>query len=137
MLVIILKSEGRAPEAESAAREVLNRKPGWPPAQRELAALLVASGKTSDAIILFRQAVAAEPNHLEGRNGLASVLASQGQIEAALEQYAASLRIAPDQALIHGNMADLLGQTAGDVGTFDSLELIDRKSARGHVGGGE
>lgn len=64
---------------------------------------LAESGDVRSATVLFRQAVAANPQSAEANNNLAQALALQGEFAEAIEYYRAALAIEPNLPSIHYN----------------------------------
>lgn len=69
---------------------------------------LQAKGRSDEAAIAFRRALAFQPNHPVVCNNLAAVLASRGELEEALSLYQRSLAADPALAFTYSNMSDTL-----------------------------
>lgn len=95
-----LLGQGRASEARDAAARVLARYPGNVSA---VVCHAMANWKAEGDIALslkqMRQAVAAAPNVSSIRHNLGTLLMSNGEIEAATEQFREALRIKPDDTV--------------------------------------
>ncbi len=101
-------AEGRADEAASSARRVLDRQPEWARAHVLLGRSLEALGRIPAAQAEYERALQLEPSSLETRHWLATLLLRTGQAEAALEHARAVLRGNPDAHAARLLVADAL-----------------------------
>jgi tetratricopeptide (TPR) repeat protein len=91
------------------------RNPGSGIAHNNLATILLAEGKISEAIGHLEKAVAIEPNAADVRSNLGAALLRQGRIDEAIVQLRQAIRIQPDSVQAHINLGNALsqqGQTA-------------------------
>ena len=90
-------SEGRIVEAEKFYRDSLQKNPALLPARHNLA-LLLAGQKTrqTEAIALFRQNLAADPDFIASRLSLAELLAQTNDNAGAIEQYSYVVNSKPE-----------------------------------------
>ena len=105
--------------AAFAARDLLARfpalnKPAAAAAVVILAACLVATEKQlpvwRNSETLFRHALAVTADNDVSRNNLAVTLQEQGNLPAALVEFQAAARLAPERSHVHGNLAGILGK---------------------------
>ena len=90
-------SEGKIVEAEKFYRDSLQKNPALLPARHNLA-LLLAGQKTrqTEAIALFRQNLAADPDFIASRLSLAELLAQTNDTAGAIEQYSFVVNSKPE-----------------------------------------
>jgi tetratricopeptide (TPR) repeat protein len=87
-LVDVYTEEGRLPELEAQDQLDMDRAPPDDPYTRfELATVLEAEKKYSDAIGLYNQALEFKPNFWEARNGLGNTYGEVGRTSDAIAQY--------------------------------------------------
>jgi spermidine synthase len=80
-------------------------------AYRLLAGLLVLEGRTEEAEVIYRQALAIRPDDVTSNRGMAYVLHGSQRIHEAIPHYRALLARRPGDAEAHNNLAAALGQT--------------------------
>jgi Flp pilus assembly protein TadD len=68
---------------------------------------LVQTGRPSEAIEQFKQALRNEPNSADAHNNLAAALGQMGRISEAIEQVKAGLRIKPNDVVAKNNLRKL------------------------------
>jgi Flp pilus assembly protein TadD len=71
------------------------------------AIVLLVTGRTSDAIDEYKEALRITPNSAEAHNSLAAALAQMGQVSEAIEQLKAALRINPNHPDARNNLTKL------------------------------
>jgi len=75
---------------------------------------LLAGGDVADAAQAFREAIAADPAHIEAHHGLIRALCDAGQFEAAVTAAMALTALAPNDPLAHTSLSIAL-QKAGQI----------------------
>lgn len=103
---LVLRDDGRLPEAEQALRVLADA--GDEAAVHALADTLMLRGRHAEAVVLLKPRLAARPQDAEVAGLLARALDGAGQPEAALAAYARRLALVPDDAQSAYRMADLL-----------------------------
>jgi Flp pilus assembly protein TadD len=73
-------------------------------AHNNLAAALMAEGKTDEGITHFREALRIDPQDGAAHNNLGIALMEKGRLEEAIPHYLTSLRIDPEQPAVHTNL---------------------------------
>jgi len=104
-LAAIYRKQGRAGDAVPLLREALVRKPGDTKAMSQLGYALVASNKPQEAVNVFDELAAIEPNNAMHYNGKAVAFDNAGNHVAAQEIYQKALSLSPDSASIQNNYA--------------------------------
>ena len=69
---------------------------------------LQAQGKLDEAIVLYRAALARDPNDALAHSNLGTALAANGQLDEAIAQHRTALDLAPNDADSHYNLANAL-----------------------------
>lgn len=95
----------RAPEAIQEYNEALRLSPGQPQAQLGLALAYRQKGDLAKARELFEAVLGKNPSTPEGQQALADLCAEQKLYAEAIQHYQEALRIAPDLAPAHNNLA--------------------------------
>ncbi|MGD1020355.1 MAG: tetratricopeptide repeat protein [Verrucomicrobiia bacterium] len=109
-LGIILRDQGRIPEAIAHYEQALRFNPAYPLAHNNLGVALKQMGKIEEAIEQYQQALRLRPDYAEARDNLGNALRVAGRVAEAVEQYEHVLRIQPDSAEAHYNLAIALRQ---------------------------
>lgn len=160
-LAVVRQAQGRPRDAEHALRAALSRDPddlnarynlgavlcaqsrfaeaeaelraaqGASGAIAGLASALSAQGKHAEAIPLYREAVAAEPDRADTYRGLAAGLLVENQADEALTMAERAVALAPDDL----DALDILGSCLAAVGRFDDAiaryrGVLERDPAR-------
>jgi len=68
---------------------------------------LVLTGRTSEAIDQYEQALRINPEYAEAHNNLGAALGQMGRISEAIEQLKAALRISPNDVVAKNNLTKL------------------------------
>jgi predicted O-linked N-acetylglucosamine transferase (SPINDLY family) len=100
--------------AEVLCRGALARSPDLPDAQRLLADILDATGRSRDAIIASQRAVELAPDDVPALTQLATMLLRAGRHGEALRCYQRTLALRPDLANAHAGRALALARTGAD-----------------------
>ena len=69
--------------------------------------MLLVTGRTSDAIDEYKEALRITPNSADAHNNLAAALAQMGQVSEAIQQLKAALRINPSDVDTRNNLTKL------------------------------
>ena len=69
--------------------------------------MLLVTGRTSDAIDEYKEALRITPNSADAHNNLAAALAQMGQVSEAIQQLKAALRINPNDIEARNNLKKL------------------------------
>jgi tetratricopeptide (TPR) repeat protein len=108
-------SEGKSAEAEKFYRDALTKSPSQSTglATRHNLALLLATLKDrqTEAVALWRQNIAANPDYLASRLSLAEFLARTNDAAGAIEQYAYVVRVKPEYVAARMALAGLYLKT--------------------------
>ncbi len=96
-------------------RDVLTKCPHNPRAAKNLGLVLLAEGKTEEALVRLREAVRISPGSATVRNGLGVVLVANGLLDEAIESFREAVRLEPYFAWAHLN----LGNALSDKGLLD------------------
>jgi hypothetical protein len=91
---------------------------------------LAESGDVRSATMLFRQAVAANPQSAEANNNLAQALALQGEFAEAIEHYRAALAIEPNLPGVHYNFGVALERAGRAVEAVGEYRLAVEQDPR-------
>jgi tetratricopeptide (TPR) repeat protein len=95
-------------------------------AHLNLGVALEQDNRQAEALLEYRQAIAADPHRFQPHNDLANLLAAMGAREEALKEYQEALRLNPNAALGHVNFGTLLA----DMGRFDEAMREYSEAAR-------
>jgi tetratricopeptide (TPR) repeat protein len=104
---------------ETLWRDNVAKNPQAAMAYNDLGFELSKSGRLTEAVADFEQALRIDPDLAEAHNNLGFALEQTGKFVEAIDHYQQVLRINPDIAETHNNLGDVLAQT----GRFD--EAID------------
>lgn len=126
----------RFPEAESVLRRALE---GLDDANTryDLGFVLDQTGRTSEAVVQYQQALERNPNHRDALNNLAVDLARQGKMDQAVQTLERLVRLDPGNAEAHTNLgALLLAQGARDRAAreFEQALQVNPDSTRARDG---
>ena len=105
----------------------------------EAASLLGVAGKADSAMAMYREVIAADPDHADARNNLSLLLARSGDTDEALAVLDVALRGAPDDPYYISSKGEILswrGDREGALAAFRrALDLLppDDKTAREEV----
>ncbi len=100
-----------------------------PPAARKAydkAEQAAAKGDNQQALELFRQAVALDPEFADGFNELGTVEVATGDLDQALEHFQKAIDVAPDHRLALGNLSIALARAT----RFDEAVPVARRALR-------
>lgn len=104
-------SEGKTAEAEKFYQDALQKKPSQLTAlaTRHNLALLLSGlkGRQNEAVALWKQNIAAQPDYLASRLSLADYLARSGDTAGAIEQYVAVIALKPEYIAARTALAGL------------------------------
>lgn len=112
---VAMHQAGSLAEAERVYRRVLGDEPGNADAANLLGILCCQSKRAEEGLQLLRDAAAAHPAHDGIHYNFANALRESGDLNAAAQQYRASLEIKPDNASAYVN----LGATLQDLGRLE------------------
>ena len=108
-----LLAEKKYVEAIDVLDTLSAERPREPQARFLKGVALADSGKTDDAIIVYRALLADFPELPEVRNNLAVLYAKKGNYEGARDELVAALMAAPDYAIAYENLGDVYARLAG------------------------
>jgi len=91
-------------DIETLWRATINRNPDCWMAYSNLGSLFSERGNVSDAIVLFRKALALWPNQTNDHNNLGKALLQDGRRSEAMEEFQAALRISPNDSDTENNI---------------------------------
>lgn len=130
-LVEVYKEEGRLKELEAQDELDMDRAPSDDPISRfELATVLDAEKRYSEAISLYQQALAIRPDFMEAHNGLGIVYGEIGRYDDAIVQYKMALEAQPRCFQCWNNWGVELinsGDPAGAIDKLDKSLSIDKQ----------
>jgi predicted O-linked N-acetylglucosamine transferase (SPINDLY family) len=107
-LTNLLRDSGDAIGAEEAARHLLRREPTRVQVMNALGLALHEQQRLSEAVVLFRQAVAQQPRYVAAHLNLALSLEAQGDLTGAIDAVESAQRTHPDDAKVAFALATLL-----------------------------
>jgi predicted O-linked N-acetylglucosamine transferase (SPINDLY family) len=93
-------------------------------------------GNHAAAIVLYRQTIAQEPNHVEAHSFLGSSLREQGDLVGAIASYGKALALEPRSAEIRVHLAEAqrrLGLLDSAIETCSQVIVLDRGNAEAHL----
>jgi tetratricopeptide (TPR) repeat protein len=130
---VIHQVPGRRDEAISAARALVDARPGRLESRLLLARLLPwTNGRFAEAVAEYRKAVALAPQDVEVRRELAQTLLWEGKYGEAAAEYGGAVALAPgDRALRRGlgRALSSAGRTGEAIRVFDELIREDPRDA--------
>ena len=95
-LGVVLREEGRLPEAEFALRDAIAADPAMAEAHLELGNVLAAQHQSEAAEAAFRQSIAVRPSYAAAHYNLANVMRESGRLDAAAAAYQVALSHNPE-----------------------------------------
>jgi protein O-mannosyl-transferase len=104
-LGIVLRNEGKIPEAIELYRESLRYDPDFPETHNNLGVALKQEGKLDEAIAEYNIALRLKPDYADARNDLGNALRAQGNLPQAIEQYDLAIQDEPEFAEAYFNLA--------------------------------
>jgi tetratricopeptide (TPR) repeat protein len=114
---------GNLREAEQLYRRVLETEPTHVYALNNLGMLAKETGRTEEAVVLLRQAVALQPAVTQFHSNLAMAYHAVQDLHAAAAEYREAMRLRPSPgALAH------LGQLLVEIGEFDEAMALGRQA---------
>ncbi|HXE53972.1 MAG TPA: tetratricopeptide repeat protein [Tepidisphaeraceae bacterium] len=113
-LAVQHRRAGRLREAENIYRQIVTHHPNHVDTQRNLAAILIDTGRPDEAIGLYRRIVAIAPQDAEAFANLGRALAGRGAIPEAIDCCRRAVELRPRAAEAHYCLAGVL-RTAGRV----------------------
>jgi uncharacterized protein (TIGR02466 family) len=122
--LLTLLNGGRLPQAEAAARALLERYPNASILHQLLANALAGQGKFAEAVESCEKVVASNPKSAELHFNLAVVLSHAGRLEAAVSSYGRAIALAPQLADAHYN----LGTTLQALGRLEAAATSYRRA---------
>jgi len=121
--------------AETLWRDTLSKNSNAWMAHNNLGLVLQDSGRMSEAIEHYEQALRIEPDDAEAHNNLGLVLQGSGRMSEAIEHYEQALRIKPDFADAHNDLGTALAQTGKineAIAHYEQALRIDPDYAEAH-----
>lgn len=109
-----LVQQKRFDDAKKALDALIAQRPREPQARFLLGVLQTESGDDAAAVKTFSELTQEYPELPEPHNNLAVLYAKRGNVEGARVELETALRAAPDWAVAHENLGDLLAQMATD-----------------------
>jgi serine/threonine protein kinase/Flp pilus assembly protein TadD len=122
-LGVVLRNQGKLPEAITAFRKAIELGPGSATAHNNLGSALQDQGRLDEAMAQYRQAIRIN-DHPVSHFNLACVLRDQGQFEEAAAEFRKTLRVRNDFAEAHLNLGGVLDA----LGQFDEAVLEIREA---------
>ena len=108
-----LLAEKKYAEAIDVLETLSAERPREPQARFLKGVALADSGKTDDAIIVYRALLADFPELPEVRNNLAVLYGQKGNYDGARDELTAAILAAPDYAIAYENLGDVYARLAG------------------------
>ena len=126
----VLALTGRRTEADTRFRTATSVNPGWITPWLNWATLNLAEQKPEVSVRILTKGLAVNPDSEELHMMLASVLSDQGQVDAAIAEYGAVLRMNPRNVFSANNLAVLLVDYKGDVASLEKAFVLSRDFER-------
>ena len=95
-------------DGESLWRDNVTKNPNAWVVQNNLGAALQGSGKVTDAMGHYEQALRLKPDSFEAHNNVGSILLDLGKVPEAMEQFEQALRLKSDYAAARNNLGNAL-----------------------------
>jgi protein O-mannosyl-transferase len=134
-LGVVLKDQGKGPEAEQHYRGALRLKPDFAEALTSLGAYQAEKGEFEEAIKNFRAALESSPNFVPALYNLGKSLAAKGKIDEAIASYEAAVRADATHFDARNDLAIQLsraGRLDEAVGYYEEGLRIRPESAKAH-----
>jgi tetratricopeptide (TPR) repeat protein len=103
-------------------RETLDKNPSSWMAQNNLATILLATGRTGEAVARLRDNLRIHPNNVETHNNLGNALMRMGRMEEAFSHLQKALELEPDNVTTNTNLANALLQMGRAEESFSHLQ---------------
>lgn len=124
-------AEGKSAEAEKFYRAALDKDPGLLAARHNLAYLLsLNKARQTEAIDLWKQNLAAKPDHLPSRVALAELLAQRGDTAGAIEQFREVIAQAPEYLGARTSLATQLAKANQPEAALEQLRSVVKVETR-------
>jgi tetratricopeptide (TPR) repeat protein len=118
----MLAELGQVEKAIEQFREIVQRHPYLYAVHDHLGRLLLQARKPAEARVTFKAALTAAPGFMNAQYGLADVLAAEGNVQQAIDQYAALVQQTPDRANALVEMANFLNRVGRATEARERLE---------------
>jgi tetratricopeptide (TPR) repeat protein len=115
---------GDQPAAENRFREAIQRKPEWVQPWLHLATLKLTQKKPDEARETLENGLKAIPKSEEMHLLLATTLSEAGEVDRAIQEYDALLRLNPRALVAANNLASLLTDQKGDQKSLERALVI-------------
>ena len=122
--------------AESALQKAIQLDPKWVDARISLGDFYLSRGKSEEALITYREALAADLNNPLTHYDVAKALEATGDDHTAEAELRTSVRLAPLSALPHLALGDLLSRKGGGeaaIAEYQTAAKLDPKSGMPYV----
>jgi tetratricopeptide (TPR) repeat protein len=113
--------------AESRLKEATRIKPDWPMPWLHLATLKLSQKRGDEAREVLEKGVQQNPKSQELRLLLATTLSETGNVDRAIQEYEALLRLDPRALVAANNLASLLVDQKGDQKSLERALLLTRE----------
>jgi len=117
---------GDQPAAENRFREAIQRKPDWVQPWLHLATLKLTQKKPDEARGILENGLKAIPKSEEMRLLLAKTLSEAGEVDRAIEEYEALLRLSPRSLVAANNLASMLTDQKGDQKSLERALVLSK-----------
>ena len=121
---VILQSQGKFKEAETALYKALELNPNFEDAHLNLGSLFEQNGQLSKAEIFTTNAIKLNPNSVKAYYNLSNILRGQGYLEKAKQSIKTALNIDPNFAIAYLN----LGSIHKELGNLKEAKLSIQKA---------
>jgi len=111
-------------------RQILRERPNDPVLHYELATVMVAAARPSDALVHFRRAIELKPDYAAAHSDFGRELANEGKFAQAITQYRAAIEGDPTLLVAHYNLATALAATGRLEEAIDSMTRFQRLAQR-------
>lgn len=125
--------QGRLAEADAAYRGVLRVSPSHFDALHMLGVVAHQRDANDEAVVLLRQAIAADPRQAAPHSNLGLALHALRELEEALASYERALMLAPDYAEAHSNRGNVLrdlGRCEEAVASYERALALNPQNAQ-------
>lgn len=123
----------KSPRATTVPHERISHSAGDSAGQYALGKYYLGQRRHALALVAFTKALAADPDHIEARNGRAAALAQLGDLQAASAELEAAIQRAPGSAHLHGNLGYVRMLAGEHVAAAEALRRafeLDPQNAR-------